>query len=441
MSAASRLRTKPTRAPHIPVERFPLSCGATLLVSPRPGATVVSVQIHLRGGHALDPPGREGTAYLAGGLADQGTNHHSEPELAELLEPCGGRIGGDWSGLSGSIAGEHWKLLLELCAEVLTEPTYPGDRVERQKARVLEKLRTDLDDPRVQSGQLFRKLVYGDHWLGRQPTGTVESLPAIEREHLLAHHRQHWCGARTVIAVCGDVDPAAVRRLLDKHLAKWKRGKPLETTPPVFPKIARRAAAFTSKRHQVHVQLGHLGIRRRDPDYEALAVMDHVLGTGPGFTNRISRRLRDELGLAYTVHAAIHSSAGVLPGTFSAYIGTSPAQVGTAVAGFVEEMRRIRDELVAAEELELARSYILGSIPMSFERAVQRAGYLISVERFGLPPDNLERLLARIEAITAEDVRDAARAHLHPDRPCLATGGPTTRRELDAILKQVASAP
>jgi len=149
-----------------------------------------------------------------------------------------------------------------------------------------------------------------------------------------------------------------------------------------------------------------------------------VLGTGPGFTNRISRRLRDELGLAYAVSANIHASAGLLPGTFTAYIGTSPQHLRTATQGFLREIRRIQGELVGEEELELAKSYLLGSFPLGFERASQRASYLVSAELHGFPEDHLDRLLAQFAAVRAEDVRRAARAHLFPDASCLVAAGP-----------------
>ena len=235
--------------------------------------------------------------------------------------------------------------------------------------------------------------------------------------------------------MCGDVDARAVKRELDRRLRRWNSGALLLTQPPQFPPRAPRVAAFTAKRQQVHVYLGHLGIARNDPDYAALVVMDHILGTGPGFTNRIARILRDELGLAYSVNASIHGTAGILPGMFTAYIGTSPQHVTTAVQGFLREIRRIRDEPVGKDELELAKSYLIGSFPLGFERAARRAAYMISAELHAFPPDNLERLLAQFAAVTAEDVQRVARAHLFPDACCLTAAGPIARNELARILR------
>ena len=420
----------------VPVRRFPLSSGALLLVSPRPGAPVTAAQVHIRGTEALDPRGREGVAFMTGALLDQGTRSKSDDEISELLETAGGSISGATSSVSANIAGRDTDLLLELLAEMIVEPTYPQKQFERQRQRVLDRLLVERDDPRVQGEQLFRKLVYGNHWLGRPGSGTIASLGRTTRKDLIQFHREAWVASRAIISVCGDVDPEHVRALLDKRLANWKRGKDLETTPPTFPVLAARFGTFHAERAQVHVHLGHLGIRRSDPDYAALVVLDHVLGTGPGFTNRISKKLRDELGLAYTVNAAIHASAGILPGMFAAYIGTSPQHVATAIGGFREEIVRVQQELVSADELRVAQDYLVGSFVLSFQRASRRASYLISAERHALPADSLQRLPREFATVTREDLRRVARAHFHPDACCVVAAGPITKAELERALKR-----
>jgi zinc protease len=414
----------------MPLERFELSCGALLCVSPRPGAPVCAIQAHVRGGPALDPRGKEGLAYLVGALADQGTPTRSDEEIAALLEPHGGELGGDASGLAGVIVGSRWKLLLEVLCDALSHAHYPNKLFERQRQRLLDRLRVERSEPQKQGALLFRQLVYGDHWMGRAAYGDSASIERIEPAEVRALRRRHWCGRRLILSVCGDVDPKEVRAACEKLLADLAPGAPLETVPPVFPALGRRVRTFGAERKQVHVFLGHLGIRRNDPDYPALVVMDHVLGTGPGFVNRISRRLRDELGLAYSVHASIHSSAGILPGVFSAYIGTSPKHAETAIDGFLAEMDRMRSELVPEEELETAKQYLLGSFAMGFERASRRAAYMTSSAVHGWSADHLPKLMDAFAATTQQDVRRVAQAHLHPERCCLAVAGPLKANRL-----------
>lgn len=420
----------PDLALTLPVERSRLSCGAQLLVSPRPGAPVTAVQVHVRGSEALDPKGGEGTAYLTGALLDQGTHTRNDEEIAGELETAGGSLAGTTSGVSANIAGARTDLLLELLADMLVQPTYPQRQFDRQRQRLIDRLEIEQDEPRVQGEQLFRKLVYGSHWLGRPATGTPRSLRKITRRDLLAFHREAWVASRALIAICGDVEPRRVRAQLERRLKKWRTGVEFVATPPDFPPMAVRTAVFPSDRAQVHLHLGHLGIRRMHPDYVPLVVLDHVLGTGPGFTNRISKRLRDELGLAYSVHAAIHSSAGILPGTFAAYIGTSPRHLATAIDGFRTEIRRVQQELVGEDELKVAQDYLVGSFVMSFQRASRRAGYMISAERQGLPADNLQRLPREFAAVTREDLRRVARAHLFPDTCCVVAAGPVDAKAL-----------
>ena len=409
----------------VPRERFELSCGATLLVHRRVNAPVTAVRIHIRGGPGLDPVGKEGLAYMAGAFADQGTETKSDEDIAMLLEPEGGAIQGDAMGLSGAVAGSSWGLLLDVLGEVMASATYPDERVATHLDRLKTRLAVEAEDPRAQGGILFKKLIYGEeHFLGRSAYGTLASASTITPEDMRAHRAAYWCGKRVVIAVVGDVDPSAVRDRAEAAFAALPPGTPHERVEPVFPARGPRRATFERDRNQVHVYLGHLGIKRSHPDYVPLAVLDHVLGTGPGFTNRITQKLRDQMGLAYTVYADIHGSAGLLPGMFRAYIGTSPEHVNTAIEGFLTEMNSIRDELVPAEELGVAQSYLVGSFSMGFERASRRASYLISAELHGFPADHLERLPAEFAAVTPDDVQRVAREHLLPDVCSIALSGP-----------------
>ena len=180
--------------------------------------------------------------------------------------------------------------------------------------------------------------------------------------------------------------------------------------------------------------LGHLGVLRANPDWPALVVMDHVLGSGPGFTSRITKRLRDELGLAYSVHADIHASAGRQPGMFRAYIGTSPEHVGTAIRGFLAEMRSIRKDGVTQDELTTAKDYLLGSFALGYERASRRAGHLVAAELHGFAEDHLDQLSQAYRSITADDVQRVAETYLHPELCCVVGAGPVTKKDLSAAL-------
>jgi zinc protease len=169
--------------------------------------------------------------------------------------------------------------------------------------------------------------------------------------------------------------------------------------------------------------MGHIGVRRTDPDYYALAVMDHVLGTGPGFTSRCSKKLRDELGLCYSVSAGITASASEEPGMFTAYIGTSPEHRQRAIDGFMAEIERIRTEPPSEDELQDVKDYLTGSFVFGLERNTNLAGYVVRAKRYGLGFDFLHRYPEIIRGITREKVLEVAQQCLHPERMVTVSAG------------------
>jgi zinc protease len=187
---------------------------------------------------------------------------------------------------------------------------------------------------------------------------------------------------------------------------------------------------------QLQFYMGHVGIRRNNPDYYKLLVLDYVLGTGPGFTDRLSSRLRDREGLAYTVSANISSSAAEEPGTFTCYIGTAPENFAKVKGMFLEELARIRDEKPKTEEVEDVKKYLLGSLPFQFTTNARVANQLLYAERHGLGFDYLDQYRKAVAAVTPEDVQAVARKYLDPERMILVAAG-----AIDAAGKPVIKVP
>jgi zinc protease len=177
------------------------------------------------------------------------------------------------------------------------------------------------------------------------------------------------------------------------------------------------------EREQVHVYVGHPGVRRTDPDFVPLLVMDHVLGTGPGFTSRITRRLRDEMGLCYSVSASITHGAGLEPSAFAAYIGTSAEHRQKSIEVFLEEIRRIRSEPPSADELRDVQDYLTGSYVFGLERNANLCGYAIRSKRYGLGYDYIDRYPELVRAVTRDEVLRAAQQHLDAERIVIASAG------------------
>jgi zinc protease len=169
--------------------------------------------------------------------------------------------------------------------------------------------------------------------------------------------------------------------------------------------------------------MGHIGIRRGNPDYYKLLVMDYVLGTGPGFTDWLSARMRDRQGLAYTVQANISSSASEEPGVFTCYVGTAPANFERVKGMFLEEIARIRQEKPSQQEVEDAKNYLVNSLPLQLTTSGNVATQLLYIERYGLGLSFLDDYRRAVQSVTPEDVREVAAKYLDPKRMVLVAAG------------------
>lgn len=401
-----------------------LDSGLTLLAvhNPRVPTFACVVSLDVRAGD--EQLAQSGLANLVGECLDEGTRRYTGLELAAAAERLGAAMEGNHRGGVVMSPAATQKEALALLRELVLEPSFPGREVRRVQAEVLTEIKAEDDDPRAVAARRFRKEVYGDHPLGRPSTGSVSTLTRLRPKDLREFHATWFRPAGGFVAAAGPEAPEKALDRLEKAFGSF-RGKPARHVPPPLVELPPRGrdAHLPMAREQVHVYLGHLGIRRMDPDFYVLSVMDHVLGTGPGFTSRCSRKLRDELGLCYAVSAGITPSAGEEPGTFTAYIGTSPEHRQKAIDGFLAEIHRIRTEPVSAQELQDVKDYLTGSFVFALERNSNLAAYAIRARRFGLGFDFLLRYPDLVRSITVEQVRDAAERHLHPDRLAVVSAG------------------
>jgi zinc protease len=390
--------------------------------NPRVQTCAAVVTLEIRAGD--EPAAKSGLAHLCGSCLDEGTAKYDDLGLATAAESIGASLDGNQRGGIVMAPADNAKKALQLLREMVFHPVFPTRSVRRVQGELLTEIRAEEDDPRVVASRYLRQSIYGSHPLARPPHGTAASVAALAPKGLRAWHRAWFQPADGYLAAAGPDDPEVTLDLL----AKTFRGignRPVEhvAMPEIALADASHEAHLPMAREQVHVYLGHLGIRRTDPDFYVLSVMDHLLGTGPGFTSRCARTLRDEQGLCYAVSAGITPSAGEEPGMFTAYIGTSAEHRQRAIAGFRREIERIRREPPSEQELEDVKQYLTGSFVFAFERNSNLAGYAVRARRFGLGFDFLHRYPDIIRAITKEQVREAAERHLHPDRLAIVSAG------------------
>ncbi len=422
-------------------ERFTLSNGLRVLLVENDALPSISLAVTVLAGAGTDPEEHAGLAFMASRLLNEGTATRTSLEIADAIESVGGAIDCDSSHDRTtaylSVLRQDIELGLDLMVDVIANPAFSPASIDNERNRVLAEIRSAEDRPQVIAGWEFNELIYRGHPLHRPAHGYPETLKRIERSNLDSFHREHIRPGNAILAAVGDFKTAEMLDRLEHAFARWLPGNAPrdQRVGPVRQTDVRRKFLPISSQ-QAHVFFGHLGIRRTDPDYYAIQVLDTILG-GAGLTSRIPRKLRDEQGLAYTTFASLAGSAGINPGKFVAYIGTSPENVERAISGFVEEVDRIIVEPVGSEELAAAQAYLTGSFVFGFETNAQIARFLINAEVFGLGFDYVEQYPKYIAAVDAAQITRVAAEHLSTTSYTLVIAGPDD----DPGLRRLGAAP
>ncbi len=404
-----------------------LGNGMQVVHETRHGTGVAALELHVDAGFMREA--RPGVSYLTGRLLEEGTSRRSASELAAAIENVGGTMEVGPACISVRIRAEDLALAIEILAELVRQPAFPPDAVAWTKQRILAELQADREDPAYRADLIFRGLVYGTHPLGRDPRGSLRDVRLLTHDDVIAHHRRYFVPDRSFLTAAGDFDPAVLRRQVRSHFGSWPpAGAPLPALPLVAEPRRPRVRRVDQSGTQVHVVLGHLGIPRHHPDFEALVVLDHIFGTGPGFSDRLGRIVRDELGLVYSIGGGMTDSADLLPGLFRVYAGTSPEEADRVVAAITGQIQAMQAGAFSDDEVDRARRYLAGAYIFDFQTVDQRAERLLELVRLGLPLDEPKRWPERISRITPCQVRQAARRHLRPGSLSRVEYGPLVGR-------------
>ncbi len=408
--------------------RSMLPNGFRVLSERRPGTGIVALELFVEAGLLREE--LPGQAFLTGRMLEEGTTTRASGAIAEAIEDVGGTLELSATGASIRVRTEDLPLALDILADVTLRPKFPADTLAWAKHRIIGELLADRDDPSFRADLLFRELVYDSHPYARDPRGTPRAVSRLTLEDVKAHHARHFTADRAFLVAVGDFEPRRLTTLVKAQFKDWApSGAPapkasrLPGTSPGLPKLRRVAHPG----EQVHVVMGHLGITRNHPNYDALVVLDHIFGSGPGFTDRLTRIVRDELALAYSVGGSITDSADVAPGLFRVYAGTMPEETDRVVEVVLQQIRAVSAGEFSEEEVDRARRYVAGSWVFDFQTVEQRAERLLELERWNLGLDEPVHRPERIACITAGQVRRAARAHIHPDALCRVEFGPVRK--------------
>lgn len=422
-------------APAFAPTRHRLPNGLTLLHQCNPVSTAVTISLSFAAGSTLEPAGREGLASLMARGLTRGTERHDKAAIGEILDDRGAHLAGTagrhTAGLVAKARDVDFEALLDLAIECARLANFPDEEVRKMIGDRVTSLREDDDDPATVVGKVIRELIYPEgHPYGRRHRGTVESAQAVGADDLRSFRERHLRPEHGALIVVGGVESARALEAATRSCEGWG-GSPdgpaglraaigeVPDAPPL-PETVSRTVRIRDK-SQSDIALGFPSIRRTDERFHAATLMNSILGQF-AMGGRLGRSVREEQGMAYYTYSRLDPSVG--PGPLLVRAGVAPDHVERAVESIRTELDTIRREPVASSELEDARSATVRSLPRTLESNEGMAGLLHRIELFDLGLDYLDRFAERFERVTIDDVREAARELLHPDRYGLAVAGP-----------------
>jgi zinc protease len=396
------------------IREFEFPNGLRLLVKEDRRLPFVEFRAMFKGGVLAETRENNGITQLTSRMLLKGTSQRSARDIATEIETVGGSIdsyGGNNSfGVNLEIMSSDFATGLDLLADVLLNPVFPADALEREREVQIADIYADKDNLLKSASLAMRRSLFGNIGYGLDSTGMEEAVAKLKAAGLKSYHKKLATPNNCVLAIYGDVETAEVKSAVEKHFGGWKSGGKIEhPTSNIQHPTSNRVTEIRDKKQAVIV-IGFPGTTMHDEDRYAL---DLIQESCSDLGSRLFLRIREQLGLAYYVGA--QHFAGLTPGYFAFYAGTEPSKVLLVEQEILKEAGLLRTEGLAAEELKRAKAKIIGQKKI----ARQDLGHLASTttldELYGLGYQRAELDDAKYEAVTLEQVKAAAQKYLKPD--------------------------
>ena len=377
---------------------------------------LIAVEIGFKGGARRDPVGKEGLAYMLSGLLDEGAGDLDSQAFQTRLEDLAIRLSFDAGrdGFYGSLRTltENRDEAFRLLKLALTEPRFDEEPIERIRSQILVKLNRDAGSPQTIARKRWNEEVFGDHPYGRPSQGTPDSVSTIGADDLRAYVASAIARENMKVAVVGDIDAETLGQLLDETfgaLPKAPESMDIDQVKiPTDPKLV----VVEREQPQSVVLLGGPGLMLDDPDFFPAYVLNYVVGGG-GFASRLMEEVREKRGLAYGVSTGLATLD--FAGYFIGSVATENSRVSESIDIIKAEFEKVRREGISEEELQNAKTYLTGSFPLRFDSNSKIANQLVGYQLVGRGIDYINTRNGKIEAVTLEQVNQAAQRFMNPD--------------------------
>jgi zinc protease len=422
--------TLDTDLPKLVEEEEPIEGTKCLLYQNTTNPTV-AVHGSILAGTSSEPPGKSGIAELTTRLLIRGTRKLSAPKIADLLESVGAAISfrnsQDSIVFQTRMTSQWTKRVLGILAECLTKPAFTEKDVNREREGLLTDIRLRDDDTTRRGMRELSTLMYPrGHPYRRDRFGTSDTVKGLDRRDVKNYYEDVVANAPVIVAMAGYLDKNSQTNWIQHTFGKRDRIKKFENRRNEqlpTPKAARKEVVMHHKM-QSDILIGGVAVSRTSENYEALNLLNTILGE-LGFMGRLGERVRDKEGLAYSCSSFIN--AGLAGGSWTALAGVNPRNITKAMELMMEEIERVRRELVSEQELADSKQNQLGSALMELESTEGIARTSHNLAHFGLGLDYFQKRRQVFSKITREDLKAMADTYLDRSRLSTVIVGPRAR--------------
>lgn len=405
--------------------------GLRVITEKMPGVRSVAVGCWVDTGTRDELANEAGASHFLEHLLFKGSERFSSRQISEIFDSLGAESNAftskDHTCFWARLLDEDLPAGLELLAEMLQRPAFRPNEIDSERQVVVEEINMSEDDPSDLAFEEFTAVAFAGHPLEQPVLGTRESIRGMTRDDIHGYWKRRYGAGSVVVALAGSVEHEPALELVGSLFGTWSGDAVEHEFAPLG--IAPRARVVTRDTEQAHLIVGGEGLLRLDERRWAFEILNHVLGGG--MSSRLFTTIREERGLAYAVYSFRMSYADA--GVWGVYAGTTPDQAATVLELVRAEVERVVEEGITAEELERARGSIRGSLALSMEDANSRMVQLGRNELLGGPHLSVDERIARVEAVTLEDVVTVARTVLTGPK-VMGAVGPFTVGEMEAHL-------
>jgi predicted Zn-dependent peptidase len=405
--------------------------GLRVLTEPMPSLRSIALGCWVDTGTRDELPNEHGASHFLEHLLFKGSETLSARQVSEIFDA----IGAESNAFTTKESTCYWVRLLDqdlatgfdVLSEMIQRPAFRQNEIDAERQVVIEEINMNEDDPDDVSFENFSTVVFVDHPLEAPVLGTRDSIRAMTRDDILGYWKRRYGAGSMVVAAAGSVDHETVVDMVAERFGGWSGDTVDHEHGPAAPwpivKITHRDT------EQAHLVIGGKGFTRSDERRWAFEVLNHVMGAG--MSSRLFREIREERGLAYAVYGFKMAYADA--GAWGVYVGTTPSQVDTTMEVIRDELAKVVAEGITAEELERAQGSMRGGLALALEDPNSRMVRLGRDELAGMPHLSVDERLAKLEAVTLDDVKTVA-TDLYTGQRMIGAVGPFAEGELDRYL-------